>query len=31
MSTDHIEYLDDAGVAAMADAGTVAVVLPGAF
>ncbi|MBD3666081.1 imidazolonepropionase [Sulfitobacter aestuariivivens] len=31
LSADHIEYLDDAGVAAMAKAGTVAVVLPGAF
>ncbi|QIE45025.1 imidazolonepropionase [Pseudohalocynthiibacter aestuariivivens] len=31
MSADHIEYLDEDGVAAMAEAGTVAVVLPGAF
>ncbi len=31
LSADHIEYLDEAGVAAMAKAGTVAVVLPGAF
>lgn len=31
LSADHIEYLDDAGVAAMARAGTVAVLLPGAF
>lgn len=31
MSADHIEYLDKAGVAAMAEAGTVAVLLPGAF
>ncbi len=31
MSADHIEYLDEAGVAAMAAAGTVGVVLPGAF
>lgn len=31
MSADHIEYLDQAGVAAMAEAGTVAVLLPGAF
>lgn len=31
MSADHIEYLDEAGVAAMALAGTVAVILPGAF
>ncbi len=31
LSADHIEYLDEAGVAAMAQAGTVAVILPGAF
>ena len=31
LSADHIEYLDEAGVAAMAKAGTVAVLLPGAF
>jgi len=31
LSADHIEYLDEDGVAAMAVAGTVAVVLPGAF
>jgi imidazolonepropionase len=31
LSADHLEYLDDAGVAAMAKAGTVAVLLPGAF
>ena len=31
ISADHIEYLDDAGVAALARAGTVAVILPGAF
>lgn len=31
LSADHIEYLDEAGVAAMAVAGTVAVILPGAF
>ena len=31
LSADHVEYLDAAGVAAMAAAGTVAVVLPGAF
>ncbi|WP_167645649.1 imidazolonepropionase [Mameliella alba] len=31
LSADHIEYLDEAGVAAMAEAGTVAVLLPGAF
>ncbi|WP_299948489.1 imidazolonepropionase [uncultured Ruegeria sp.] len=31
MSADHIEYLDADGVAAMAGAGTVAVLLPGAF
>ncbi|UOP04092.2 imidazolonepropionase [Conchiformibius kuhniae] len=30
-SADHIEYLDEAGVAAMARAGTVAVLLPGAY
>jgi imidazolonepropionase len=30
-SCDHLEYLDDAGIAAMAEAGTVAVLLPGAF
>lgn len=30
-SCDHIEYLDEAGVRAMARAGTVAVLLPGAF
>ncbi|MGJ8624410.1 MAG: imidazolonepropionase [Yoonia sp.] len=30
-SADHIEYLDEDGVQAMADAGTVAVILPGAF
>jgi imidazolonepropionase len=30
-SCDHIEYLDGAGVRAMAKAGTVAVLLPGAF
>ncbi len=30
-SADHLEYLDEAGVAAMAAAGTVAVLLPGAF
>jgi imidazolonepropionase len=30
-SADHLEYLDDAGVNAMAKAGTVAVLLPGAF
>jgi imidazolonepropionase len=30
-SADHLEFLDDAGVAAMANAGTVAVLLPGAF
>lgn len=29
-SADHLEYLDDAGVAAMAEAGTIAVLLPGA-
>ena len=31
MSADHIEYLDEDGVKAMAEAGTVAVILPGAF
>lgn len=31
LSCDHLEYLDEAGVAAMAAAGTVAVLLPGAF
>ena len=31
LSADHLEYLDEAGVAALAAAGTVAVVLPGAF
>ncbi|MCB1311723.1 MAG: imidazolonepropionase, partial [Sedimentitalea sp.] len=31
LSADHIEYVDESGVAAMADAGTVAVILPGAF
>ena len=31
LSADHVEYASDAGVRAMADAGTVAVLLPGAF
>lgn len=31
LSADHLEYLDSDGVAAMAAAGTVAVLLPGAF
>ncbi len=31
LSADHLEYADENGVAAMARAGTVAVVLPGAF
>ena len=31
LSADHIEYLDEDGVKAMADAGTIAVILPGAF
>ena len=31
LSADHLEHLDDAGVAAMAAAGTVAMLLPGAF
>ncbi|MBR0697714.1 imidazolonepropionase [Bradyrhizobium lablabi] len=31
LSADHLEYADEEGIAAMARAGTVAVVLPGAF
>jgi imidazolonepropionase len=31
LSADHVEYLDEAGVRALAVAGTVAVLLPGAF
>ncbi|HEX2529738.1 MAG TPA: imidazolonepropionase [Geminicoccus sp.] len=31
LSCDHLEYTSEAGVRAMAEAGTVAVVLPGAF
>jgi imidazolonepropionase len=31
LSADHLEYTDDAGAAAMAKAGTVASILPGAF
>ncbi len=31
LSADHLEYLDAAGVGAMAAAGSVAVILPGAF
>lgn len=31
LSADHLEHTDEAGVAALAQAGTVAVVLPGAF
>jgi imidazolonepropionase len=31
LSADHLEYTDEAGAAAMAGAGTVAVLLPGAF
>lgn len=31
LSCDHLEYLDEEGVIAMANAGTVAVLLPGAF
>ena len=31
LSADHLEYTSEAGVAAMARAGTVAVLLPGAF
>lgn len=31
LSADHLEYTDEAGAAAMAKAGTVATILPGAF
>lgn len=31
LSADHLEFLTPAGIAAMADAGTVAVLLPGAY
>ncbi len=31
LSADHLEYVDEAGIEAMAGAGTVAVLLPGAF
>ncbi|MBN8998029.1 MAG: imidazolonepropionase [Rhizobiales bacterium] len=31
LSADHLEYLDETGVVAMAEAGTVATLLPGAF
>ena len=31
LSADHLEWLDEAGVAAMADSGMVATLLPGAF
>lgn len=31
LSADHLEYVDEAGAAALAAAGTVAVLLPGAF
>ena len=31
LSADHLEFLDEAGVIAMRDAGTVAVLLPGAY
>ncbi len=31
LSADHLEYADEAGIKAMAEAGTVAVLLPGAF
>lgn len=31
LSADHIEYLDEGGVAAMSQSGTVGVLLPGAF
>ncbi len=30
-SVDHLEYLDEAGIAALKDSGTVATLLPGAF
>ncbi len=30
-SADHLEHLDEAGIAALAEAGTVAVMLPGAY
>jgi imidazolonepropionase len=31
LSADHLEHIDEAGVAAMAEAGTIAVLIPGAF
>lgn len=31
LSADHLEYLDEAGIAAMAQSGTVATLLPGAY
>ncbi len=31
LSADHLEYLDEAGINAMAESGTVAVLLPGAY
>lgn len=31
LSADHLEYLDETGIEAMAESGTVAVLLPGAF
>jgi imidazolonepropionase len=31
LSADHLEHLDDTGIAAMASSGTVAVLLPGAY
>jgi imidazolonepropionase len=31
LSADHLEHVDEEGIAAMADAGTVAVLLPGAY
>ena len=31
LSADHLEFLDDAGIAAMSRSGTVATLLPGAF
>ena len=31
LSADHLEYLDDDGIGAMAESGTVATLLPGAF
>jgi imidazolonepropionase len=31
LSADHLEHIDEIGVAAMAEAGTVAVLIPGAF